>query len=80
MLVPVVLFGRTAGYELLHPLAVVVLGGLVTTTAVNLFVVPGLYLRFGPRPEPRVIVELPLLDAEAGDGNGKVASTTAGDV
>jgi Cu/Ag efflux pump CusA len=80
MLVPVVLFGRTAGYELLHPLAVVVLGGLVTTTAVNLFVVPGLYLRFGPRREPRVIVELPVLDADAGDGNGKVASTTASDV
>jgi len=28
------------------------LGGLVTTTLINLFVMPALYLRFGASPEP----------------------------
>ena len=39
--------GTKAGYEIEHPLAVVILGGLVTSTILNLFVVPALYLRFG---------------------------------
>ena len=37
---------RQPGHEIEHPLAVVVLGGLVTSTLLNLFVVPALYLRF----------------------------------
>ncbi len=48
-LVPIVLGGTRAGYEIEHPLAVVILGGLVTSTVLNLFVVPSLYLRFGRR-------------------------------
>ena len=45
-LVPIVVGGDRAGYEIEHPLAVVILGGLVTSTLLNLFVVPTLYLRF----------------------------------
>jgi Cu/Ag efflux pump CusA len=49
-LVPLVLTGAEPGHEIEHPLAVVVVGGLVTSTLLNLFVVPSLYLRFcGPR-------------------------------
>jgi Cu/Ag efflux pump CusA len=33
-------------------MAVVILGGLVTSTIVNLFVVPALYAKFGSSPEP----------------------------
>jgi Cu/Ag efflux pump CusA len=44
--VPLVLFGNAAGLEVLHPLAVVVLGGLVSSTLVALFLLPSLYLRF----------------------------------
>ena len=33
-------------------MAVVILGGLVTSTLLNLFVVPTLYLRFGRQREP----------------------------
>jgi CzcA family heavy metal efflux pump len=46
-LVPLVVVGSIPGHEIEHPLAVVVLGGLVTSTLLNLFVVPSLYLRFG---------------------------------
>jgi Cu/Ag efflux pump CusA len=62
-LVPLVALGLRPGHEIEHPLAVVILGGLVTSTLLNLFVVPSLYLRFGhrgrrapsrPRPETGV--------------------------
>ena len=38
--------GNSPGHEIEHPLAVVIVGGLVTSTLLNLFVVPVLYLRF----------------------------------
>ena len=43
-LVPIAFGGTRAGYEIEHPMAVVILGGLVTSTLLNLFVVPALYL------------------------------------
>jgi CzcA family heavy metal efflux pump len=39
--------GSGAGKEILQPLAVVVLGGLVTSTALTLLVLPALYSQFG---------------------------------
>jgi CzcA family heavy metal efflux pump len=48
-LVPLVALGLRPGHEIEHPLAVVILGGLVTSTLLNLFIVPSLYLRFGHR-------------------------------
>lgn len=45
--VPLVLLGERPGHEIEYPLAVVILGGLATSTLLNLFVVPCLYLRFG---------------------------------
>ena len=35
------------GQEIELPMAIVILGGLVTSTLLNLFVIPVLYLRFG---------------------------------
>jgi CzcA family heavy metal efflux pump len=46
-LLPIVLGGDKPGHEIEHPLAVVILGGLVTSTVLNLFLMPALYLRFG---------------------------------
>jgi CzcA family heavy metal efflux pump len=46
-LVPLAISGNLPGHEIEHPMAVVILGGLVTSTLLNLFVVPSLYLRFG---------------------------------
>jgi Cu/Ag efflux pump CusA len=50
-LVPLVVAGSIPGHEIEHPMAVVILGGLVTSTLLNLFVVPTLYLQFGRRRE-----------------------------
>jgi Cu/Ag efflux pump CusA len=46
-LLPLVLLGSRPGHEIEHPLAVVILGGLLTSTLLNLFVTPVLYLLFG---------------------------------
>ncbi len=45
-IVPLVIAGNIPGHEIEHPMAVVILGGLVTSALLNLFVVPTLYLRF----------------------------------
>ncbi|WP_433272433.1 efflux RND transporter permease subunit [Actinosynnema sp. CS-041913] len=45
-LAPLTFFGVVAGLEVAMPLALIILGGLVTTALVNLFLLPGLYLRF----------------------------------
>lgn len=49
-LLPVLIAGDSAGNEILLPLAIVVLGGLITSTVFNLFILPALYLRFGSSP------------------------------
>ncbi|TMM01237.1 MAG: efflux RND transporter permease subunit [Actinobacteria bacterium] len=46
-LVPLAIAGNLPGHEIEHPMALVILGGLVTSTLLNLFVLPSLYLRFG---------------------------------
>jgi CzcA family heavy metal efflux pump len=50
-LLPIVIGGNRPGHEIEHPLAVVILGGLVTSTLLNLFLMPALYLRYGTRRE-----------------------------
>jgi Cu/Ag efflux pump CusA len=71
VLAPIVVVGSVPGFEIVHPMAVVVLGGLVTTILITLFVVPVLYLRLGstadhddltdelfaPAPEPARVEE-----------------------
>jgi Cu/Ag efflux pump CusA len=47
VLVPVLVLGGMPGLEVLRPMAVVVLGGVLTATFLNLFVVPALYLCVG---------------------------------
>jgi Cu/Ag efflux pump CusA len=51
-LVPFAMFGDIAGLEIVRPMTMVVLGGLVTATVLNLFIVPAIYLRFGASAEP----------------------------
>jgi CzcA family heavy metal efflux pump len=48
-LVPLAFTGDIPGQEIEYPMAIVILGGLVTSTLLNLLVVPTLYLRFGKK-------------------------------
>ena len=47
VMLPFAIAGSPPGLEVVHPMAMVVLGGLVTSTLLSLFVLPALYLRFG---------------------------------
>jgi Cu/Ag efflux pump CusA len=57
---PLVVLGNVPGYEILHPMAIFILGGVVTAALLNLFIIPPLYLRFGSGsgPDPDTVVEL----------------------
>ena len=54
-LVPLAVAGSIAGHEIEHPMAIVILGGLLTSTLLNLFVLPSLYLRFGKSKRARPV-------------------------
>jgi Cu/Ag efflux pump CusA len=44
-LVPLVLAGGEPGNEIQAPMAIVILGGLLSSTALNMILVPALYVR-----------------------------------
>ena len=48
-LLPLIVGGIRPGQEIEQPMAVVILGGLCTSTFLNLFIMPALYLKFGKR-------------------------------
>ena len=50
-LLPFVILGDIPGHEIVRPTALVILGGLVSSTLINLLVLPALYLLFGARRE-----------------------------
>jgi CzcA family heavy metal efflux pump len=62
-LVPLVVLGDRPGQEIEYPLAIVILGGLFTSTLLSLFVIPPLYLRFGKSRREREAAA-----ADGGDG------------
>jgi Cu/Ag efflux pump CusA len=72
---PFVIMGNVAGLEIVNPMAVVMLGGLVTSTLLGLFVLPALYLRFGAGALPDFEPQLDLMVRRAGVQGGPVAPT-----
>jgi Cu/Ag efflux pump CusA len=46
-LLPIVISGNKPGQEIEYPMAIVILGGLATSTILNLFFLPLIYWRFG---------------------------------
>jgi Cu/Ag efflux pump CusA len=66
-LLPLVFAGNQAGTEIIRPLAIVILGGLVTSTVLTLFILPSLYLRFGASPAPEQPPVMGEVALETGD-------------
>lgn len=69
VLTPFIFLGANPGSEILRPMAIVILGGLVTSTALNLFIVPALYLGMGVTPQAATVKAplQPSLDSPALD-------------
>jgi CzcA family heavy metal efflux pump len=76
--VPFVILGSRPGLEIVNPMAVVLLGGLVTSTLLSLFVLPALYLRFAAPAKPGVAPDVDLLHRWAGV-EPEPAAAAAGD-
>jgi len=50
-LLPFVLLGNVAGFEIVSPMAIIIIGGVLVSTLLNLFALPALYLRYGATRE-----------------------------
>ncbi|MGA8994539.1 MAG: efflux RND transporter permease subunit [Nocardioidaceae bacterium] len=72
LMVPVLVLGTRPGLEIATPMAVVVLGGLVTSAATVLFVTPALYLHLGGSGPDATAPGVPVAD------RGEVTSSTNG--
>lgn len=64
-LVPLILAGEIPGHEIEFPMAVVILGGIVSSTLVNLFVMPSMYAAFG---RPETVTQTAALPSGSDDG------------
>ena len=73
--IPVIVLGNRPGFEVLHPMGVVILGGLITATLVNLFVTPGIYLNFG-NVKTETEIDLTLFEEELIGAAGPPATPT----
>ncbi len=56
-LIPFVLAADAPGKEILHPLAVVVIGGILTSTLLDQLVTPAVFYKFGKPSADRIIAE-----------------------
>jgi CzcA family heavy metal efflux pump len=66
VMLPFIVAGNAPGLEIVHPMAIVILGGLVTTSILGLFVLPALYLRYATAAEPGLAPEDELMHRWAG--------------
>jgi CzcA family heavy metal efflux pump len=57
-LVPLALGAGEPGKEIQQPMAVVILGGIVTSTFLNMIVIPALFLKYGAEKSERSIVQI----------------------
>jgi Cu/Ag efflux pump CusA len=74
---PVVVLGDRAGFEILHPMGLVILGGLITATLVNLFVTPAVYFSFG-NVRSTAELDLRLFEDELAQLDRSLAAASAG--
>ncbi|MCG6113271.1 MAG: efflux RND transporter permease subunit [Paracoccus sp.] len=54
-LVPLMIDAEAPGKEILHPVAVTIFGGLVSSTLLDTFLTPILFLRYGRKPLERLV-------------------------
>ncbi|MCB0598455.1 MAG: efflux RND transporter permease subunit [Phaeodactylibacter sp.] len=61
---PFAFMANAPGLEMLHPMALVMLGGLASSLLVSLFVMPALYLQFGKVPDNVMEEEKAMLELD----------------
>ena len=73
---PLAIAGRIGGLEVVQPMAAVIVGGLVSTTLLTIFIVPALYQRLGSRSEPdlSLVFAEPMVDLTQVEGSELTSS------
>jgi len=56
-LIPLILAAGQPGKEILYPVGLVVVGGMVTTTLLDFFITPTVFLRFGRKASERLLAD-----------------------
>lgn len=81
-LVPLILSAGQPGKEILYPVGLVVVGGMFTTTLLDFFITPTVFLRFGRRASEHVVAQwrAALPQAESAPGSNHRPVITAGQV
>ncbi len=79
-LVPFILAADAPGKEILHPLAVVVLGGILTSTLLDQIVTPAVFYKFGRPSAERIIAERESLAEGGGDWRNDKSSNDGVDI
>lgn len=57
-LIPFALAGGEPGKEILHPVAVVIVGGLISSTLLDMFVTPAVFFHFGKKSAEQSILKM----------------------
>jgi Cu/Ag efflux pump CusA len=57
LMLPFLFGGGAPGLEIIRPMAIVILGGLITAALLNLVVIPSFYLRYGSAAKPDLSTE-----------------------
>lgn len=56
-LIPLILAAGQPGKEILYPVGLVVVGGMITTTVLDFFITPTVFLRFGQKASERLLAD-----------------------
>ncbi len=62
--VPFAVMGNVPGLEMIFPMSMAIIGGVITSLLLNLFVMPGLYLQFGKISETAMAEEKAMLEID----------------
>lgn len=68
-LTPIALAGGAPGKEILHPVAVVIVGGLVSSTLLDMFVTPAVFYHFGKKSAEKSIQMMDQKNIFEGESN-----------
>jgi len=68
-LIPFALAGGEPGKEILHPVAVVIVGGLISSTLLDMFVTPAVFFHFGKKSAEQSILKMEQKSAFEGANN-----------
>ena len=57
-IVPLIISGSIPGHEIEHPMAIVIMGGMITSLLIDLFLIPTIYVFFAKNRDKTVLKQI----------------------